>query len=140
MLMDTIRVLDSASEIKKQDGTSKWLGASLYDLAGSTLTKPTDGATLTRFSVSRAFKLPAGLVGSYAESTVAPTSSVTYTIHNNGSTALGTINFAAGQNIATFTMATEQSLVVGDILTVEAPATADATHDNIAWTFAGKLL
>lgn len=137
--MDTIRVLDTALEIKKQDGTTKWLGASLYDLAGSTLTKPTNGAVLTRFSVSRAFKLPVGLVGSYAESTVAPTGSIHYIIKNNG-TEIGEINFAAGQNIGTFTMASEQSLAVGDILTVHAPNTADATHDDIAWTFAGKLL
>lgn len=115
------------------------MGASLYDLAGSTLSKPTNGAILTRFSVTRAFKLPVGLVGSYAESTITPTETVHYIIKNNG-TSIGEINFAAGQNIGTFTMTTEQSLAIGDILTVHAPVTADATHDDIAWTFAGKLL
>lgn len=30
-------------------------------------------------------------------------------------------------------------LFVGDILTIVAPATADATHDGISWTLAGVL-
>jgi len=139
MLMDSIRMLNTATEIKKEDGVSKWLGAALYDLAGSTLSMPTANAVLFRFSVSRAFKLPVGLVGSYAESTVVSTDTVNYAIKIND-VSVGSINFTAGNNIGTFTFTTERSLITGDILTIVTPSTADATHNNIAWTFAGNLL
>lgn len=105
-----------------------------YDIAGSTLSKPTDAAVLMRFSVNRPFRLPAGLTGSNAESTVAPTAAKSYPIKKNGA-SIGSIDFALGANDATFTFAANVDFVVDDYLTVEAPATADATHDGLAWTF-----
>lgn len=139
MLMDTIRMLDSSSEIKKQDGVTKWLGAALYDLAGSTLTIPINNAIIFRFIVNRPFKLPIGLVNSYSECTIAPTGNVTYSIMINN-IIVGTINYALGTYIATFTFPVEKQLVTGDILTIIAPSTVDATHNDFGWTFAGSLL
>lgn len=139
MLMDTIKILDTAGEIKKQDGTTKYVGGALYDIAGSTLSIPTASAKLMRLSVTRAFSLPASLTGSYAESVVAATASTTYTIKKNGS-SIGSIDWAASGTIATFTFASTVSFAVGDILTVEAPASPDATHNELAWTFAATLV
>ena len=138
MLVDTLKFLDSA-EVVKSDGSTKYVGAALYDIAASTLSKPTDDAVLMRFSVARSFKLPAGLTGSKAESLVAPTGAVSYSIKKNGS-SVGTIDFASATNDATFTFSSEETFAIGDILTIQAPATADSTHDEIAFTLAATLV
>jgi len=117
------------------DGITYLSGADLnYDIAGSTLTIPTDGAVIMRFSVNRAFTLPVSLVGSNAESVTAPTAAASYSIQRNG-VEVGTIDFASGVNDATFTFASAEAFVIDDLLTVVAPATADSTHDGLAWTF-----
>ena len=138
MLHDTPKYLNSAGPALKVDG-SKYVGSAIYDIAGSTLSKPTDGAVLMRFSVNRAFNLPAGLTDSKAESVIAPTGQAVYTIKKNG-ISIGSIDFAASNNNATFTFTSQQSFVVGDLLTIEAPATADATHDEISWTLSADLV
>ena len=102
-------------------------------IAFSTLSTPTDGALLGRYSVNQPFTIPAGMTGSNAESETAPTAAAAYSVKKNG-VSVGTINFALGANDATFTMATDTDFVLDDILTLEAPATADVTHDLIAFT------
>ena len=139
MLMDTIKQLDSAAGIVKEDGTSPVTANVIYDIAGSTLSTPTDGAVLMRLSVGRSFVLPDGLAGSKAESIVPSTGAAAYPIKQNG-TPVGTIDFATGNNDATFTFSGDVTFAVGDILTVEAPATADATHDEISWLLAAELV
>lgn len=106
-----------------------------YDIAGATIALPADGAELMRFIATRAFRLPSSLTGTRAESTVAPTAQTSYIIKKNGGASSGTIDFAIATNIATFTFASNVDFAAGDVLTVEAPATADTTHDEICWTF-----
>jgi hypothetical protein len=105
-----------------------------YDISGSTLSIPTNDVVLTRFVANRAFRLPILMAGSVGASGIAPTAAVSYLVKKNGST-VGTVDFALGANIATFTMATATDFASGDVLTVVAPATADTTHDELAWTF-----
>jgi len=137
MLMDTITYATGATAPVKQAGGS-FLTGSLYEIAGSTLSQPTNAAVLMRFSVNRAIVMPAGLTNSYAESTVAATGSTVYSIKKNGS-EVGTMTFAASGTIATFAMASQTSFAIGDILTVVAPASADATHTDIAWTLTATI-
>ena len=47
------------------------------------------------------------------------------------------MRFAASANGATFTMGSPTEFNAGDVLTVVAPATPDATFANLAWTFMG---
>jgi hypothetical protein len=49
------------------------------------------------------------------------------------------MDFAAGATSATFTMGTATSFAGGDVLTVIAPASSDATLANLAWTLTGTL-
>jgi len=118
MLMDTIQFI--------QD--SDWN----YDIAGSTLSKPTDGAVLSRFRCTRAMKIPTNANGSTMSSEVATTGITTYLLKKN-SVQFGTCAFSAAANASVFTV-TETSFAIDDEFTVEAPATADATHDQISWT------
>lgn len=118
MLMDTIQFIENAD----------WN----YDIAGSTLSKPTDGATLGRFRCARAMKIPTNANGSVMSSEVATTGITTYILKKNN-VQFGTCTFQAGLNASVFTV-TETSFAIDDELTIEAPATADATHDQISWT------
>lgn len=121
------------------NGLASGAPQTLYDIGGSTLTQPTNAAVLMRFVAVRSYQLPASLTGSYGVSTTAPTGSPAYPIKKNG-VSIGTMNFAAASNSATFTFASAVSFAAGDTLTVEAPSTADSTHNGLAWTFKGVLL
>lgn len=137
MLMDTITKLDSAGITKNVSGDA--VEGAIYDLAGSTLSQPTDGAVIFRFSCTRNFKLPVGLTGSTAEGQVVPTGSPSYVIKKNGS-SIGSIDFTAAQVSAAFTFSSETSFVQGDVIEIVTPGTADATHDELSWTLAGQLV
>jgi hypothetical protein len=80
---------------------------------------------------------PAGLTGSQGTAGIVATASATYSIQKNGSN-VGTMAFAAGLTTATFTMASTTTFMAGDILTVVAPASPDATLENLAWTLVGS--
>ena len=46
---------------------------------------------------------------------------------------------AAGATSASFTMSSPATFAPGDVLTITASATPDATLANLAWTLAGTL-
>jgi hypothetical protein len=48
------------------------------------------------------------------------------------------MSFAAGATSASFTLATATSFNAGDVLTILAPASPDATLADLAWTLAGS--
>jgi hypothetical protein len=72
----------------------------------------------------------AGLPEVIAAAGTAPTSAVSLSIKKNG-TAIGSINWAAGAKSATVTFSSSVSFSVGDMLSIVAPATVDATFANI---------
>jgi hypothetical protein len=49
------------------------------------------------------------------------------------------MQFAAGASSTSFAMASATTFAAGDVLTIAAPATPDATLANLAWTLAGTL-
>lgn len=74
--------------------------------------------------------LPTSLTGSRGVA-VATTGAVTLAIKKNGA-SIGTVNFAAAATTATFTFASPVSFVAGDIITINAPVTADATLADVS--------
>jgi len=100
---------------------------------------PTASEVLTRFYVNRATSLPSGAAGSGAKALVAATASTTFNIQKNGST-VGTIVFAAAGTAATVTISSSVSLAVGDLVTIVAPASPDATLANLAIAVKGILV
>jgi len=82
-------------------------------------------------------KFPTGLTGSQGTAGLAATATTTYSIRKNGSNA-GTMVFAAGATTATFTMASATTFMAGDVLTIVAPVSPDATLANLAWTLVGS--
>ena len=107
-------------------------------VAGSWPGSPAASQSIERYIFATAVTFPAGLSGSYGACGTAATASATFTIAKNGS-AVGTMDFAAGISAASFAMGSATTFAAGDVLTIAAPATPDATLANLAWTLAGAL-
>jgi hypothetical protein len=91
---------------------------------------------LLRYPFPRGVDFPAGLTGSRGVSAVAATATTTLDIRKNN-TSVGSVQWAASATTATFTMASATSFTAGDILTVHAPASADATLADLGLSLAG---
>ena len=112
--------------------------ANAYDLAGYWQGKPANGATIFYLPIVRALTLPVNLGGSSAKSRVVTTASTTYIIKKNGS-QIGTMTFGVGASTATFSFLNPINFTPGDILQIDAPATADATHADIGFSLFATL-
>ncbi|MFC3322151.1 DUF2793 domain-containing protein [Mesorhizobium cantuariense] len=93
---------------------------------------------LAQHIVSRAFSLPAGLTGSHGVAIAAATASTVLTIKKNGS-SVGTATWAVAGTTPTLAMASLTNFAIGDILTIVAPATPDATLANVSLSLLGSL-
>jgi hypothetical protein len=82
--------------------------------------------------------LPASLTGSLGKAGTAATASTTFTIKKNG-TAIGTIVFGASATVPTFSFTAAVTFLAGDVLSIVAPATPDATLANIALVLLGSI-
>lgn len=89
--------------------------------------------------VTRTLTLPQGLTGSHAIARVAATAQVDLDLQVN-STSVGTISFAAGSAVGSFAAASAVSLVAGDVVTVLAPAVADATLTDLGVTLQARVM
>jgi len=108
-----------------------------YDICSSVLGKPDAAATVFMLQSARSFTIPTNFTASQAKASTAATASSVFTIYKNGS-SIGTFTFAASGSTAVFSGA-GASVVAGDLITIVAPGTQDATLANIAFTLAGNL-
>lgn len=114
------------------------IGNTVLEIGGFAAGAPVDAAKILTMIVSTAFDLPSGLTDSEAYAEVVATANATIDIKKNGS-SVGSINFALGANVATFTFATLTAFVAGDRLQLVAQSTADDTLADIAFTLKGDL-
>lgn len=98
--------------------------------------KPGNSELVNVFVAAGAFTLPSGLTGSRASAGTAATAAASITITKNGA-SVGSVNFAAGQTVGTFTFTAQTAFSAGDRLGFVAQATADATLADIAVTLKG---
>ena len=90
-----------------------------------------------------ALLIPAGATGSAATSEVAATASTTLSVFKIASgvtTTVGTVEFAAGAAVGTFTVASNISLAAGDRIGIKAPAVADVTLADVSISLKGSIL
>lgn len=113
-------------------------GSPPYDVGGSYLGSPGSSLVILRFPIPRSVRFPASMSGSYGVANTAATATTTFTIAKNG-TGFGTMVFAGSAATATFT-GTQTDFAAGDVLTLVAPASADATLADIGFAFAGLRL
>lgn len=109
-----------------------------YDIASGVVGKPEDDATILNVPMVRAVDFDANMGGSVGKAITAATAETSFEIRKNG-TAIGTMVFAAAGTDASFTVASAVSFAVGDILSIHAPATADATLADFGYTLKGVL-
>lgn len=108
-----------------------------FDLTAFYPGVPSASAIVTRVPVARAITFPSALSGSIGKASVAATAQTDFDVQKNGS-SVGTIRFAAAATSATFIAASPVSLAAGDILSILAPGTADATLANVGIVLAGS--
>src|SRR6516165_2998773 len=106
-------------------------------VSGSFAATSTPNLVVQRYVFAGTVTFPVGLAGSQGTAGVAATSSTTYAIKKNAAN-IGTMVFAASSTTATFATPTATTFISGDILTVVAPPTPDATLANLAWTLIGS--
>lgn len=122
------------------DGTNVVaLNGDAYDVACMKAGAPSASEVILRFVCVRPFKFLAAFAGSKGVAGTAATGSTTFDVKKNGAAAFGTFNFAMGASVATFTLASPTSFAPGDILTIVAPSSPDATLADIAVTLRGLL-
>lgn len=127
---------DGAALFKYQ--SSAWVEINPYDIPCFKNGKPAASEIVCAMVFTRAVKLPASLTGSVWKAGTAATGSSAFDIRKNGS-SIGTITFAAAGTTATFTFASAVSFASGDVLTILAPGTQDATLADLRGTLAGSL-
>jgi hypothetical protein len=116
--------------------TAADLPAQPFDLTAFYPGVPSASAIITRVPVARAVTFPAGLTDSIGRASVAATAQTDFDVRKNG-VSVGTMRFAAAATSATFIAASAITLAAGDILSVLAPATPDATLANLGFVLAG---
>lgn len=126
----------STTRVLTVPDTDMTLGDNAY-LAGAMYNgKPTASVILLHHVVTRTVVFPSGLTGSQGKARVAATAQTDFDIQKNGTSA-GTMRFAAAATSATFIMASQTTFSAGDVLKVVAPATPDATLEDITFTLSG---
>jgi hypothetical protein len=107
-----------------------------YDVGGSFSGAPTASQVIARYPFPRSVTFPAGLTNSQGVAATAATAQTDFDLKKNGS-SVGTMRFAASGTVASFIMASQTTFAAGDVLTVVAPGTPDATLANIGFALAG---
>lgn len=116
--------------------TAADLPAQPFDLTAFYPGVPTASAIVTRVPVARAVTFPTSLTGSIGKASVAATAQTDFDVQKNG-ISVGTVRFAAGATTATFIAASAITLAAGDLLSVVAPSSVDATLANVGIVLAG---
>lgn len=107
-----------------------------YDIGAMVTGVPDANAVCLRYKFPREVTFAAGLAPSQGVAATAATVDAVFDIQRNG-VSVGLINYAAAANAAAFDMDDETVFAVGDILTVVAPSSPDATLADISFTLAG---
>ena len=110
-----------------------------YDVATFVSGKPGASEKVLSLKAVTAFTIPANFTGSVGVATTAASASTVFSIKKNG-TQVTTVTFAAAGTTGTFAaVGSATSITVGDVLTVEAPSTGDATLADIMFTIKGVV-
>lgn len=112
-------------------------GTGAYDMRFGFITTPTSSQVLDTIMAVRDIDLPANLVGSLGRVGTNPTSSFVMNLKDDGTT-IGTITVSTS-GVFTFatTGGTVKTILAGSVVTLVAPASADATVANMTMTLLG---
>lgn len=134
-------VVGDSEYVYDESSSGYWLpggggGPPPYDVGAMVTGVPDADAVCLRYKFPREVTFAAGLAPSQGVADVAATADTDFDIQQNG-VSVGTMSFAAAATSATFDMASETVFDVGDVLTVIAPSSPDATLADISFVLAG---
>jgi hypothetical protein len=134
-------VVGDSEYVYDESSSGYWLpggggGPPPYDVGAMVTGAPDADAVCLRYKFPREVTFPAGLAPSQGVAEVAATADTDFDIQQNG-VSVGTMSFAAAATSATFGMTSETVFDVGDVLTVIAPSSPDATLADISFVLAG---
>jgi hypothetical protein len=109
------------------------------DISGYKAGQPAAGEVILRVPIVRRIRLKADLAGSQGVAGAAATAQADVDIQRNG-TSFAIMRFAGGASTATFIAASETVLEPGDVLSVIAPPTPDATLADVGFSLARSLV
>lgn len=112
-------------------------GTGAYDMRFGFAATPTSSQVIDTVMAVRDIDLPANLAGSLGRVGTNPTASFVMNLKDDGTT-IGTITVSTS-GVFTFatTSGTAKTIATGSVVTLEAPATADATVANLTMTLLG---
>jgi hypothetical protein len=110
-------------------------GGDVYEIGNWDSDRPAAAEELYSWIFTRSVTFPAGLTASQAKARMPSTGTAVYSIRKND-VQVGTLTFTASAT-GVFAMASQQSFVAGDRLTVVAPDPRDATLSGVVITLAG---
>lgn len=113
-----------------------WEAKDLRISGGLPTDTPTSGQVLFEIPMLDGDAFPADMAGSILSCGTAATSSSDFLLKKNGTT-FNTITVAASGTTGSFSSTGVTTFSGGDILSLEAPATADATLASVRYTFVG---
>lgn len=109
-----------------------------YDIGGSAPGVPANSQVICTVPVVRAITFDVDLALSQGVAGTAATAETIFSIKKNG-VEFGTATFAIAGTTATFAAAVPPAFAAGDILTIVAPASADATLANVGFVLAAQV-
>lgn len=114
------------------------LPAQPFDMSAFYPGIPTESAIVLRVPIARAVTFPANFANSQGKASAAATGSTAFDVQKNGA-SVGTMTFAGGATSATFVSSggAAVNFAAGDVLSVVAPGTPDATLANVGLVLAG---
>lgn len=98
---------------------------------------PNAGETVLQYAAVDHMQFPNGLAGSVAYAGIDATAAATFTLNQNGN-PIATIDFGLSPH-ATVSMSGAVNIIPGDVLTLVAPATQDATLANLSFSLVALL-
>ncbi len=108
-----------------------------YDIGGAYNGSPTSSLVIMRFPFVRLVKFSAGMSESKFVAGTGATGSAVFSIRKNG-VEFATATFSAGQTSATFACPVATTFGPGNVLTIVAPGSPDATLADLAWCLGGS--
>jgi hypothetical protein len=109
---------------------------SAYDVGGALNGAPTSSLVIMRLPFVRTVVFPSGMADSKMIAAVAADAETVFSIQIDD-VEFATATFAISGTVAVFACAGDQEFVAGEVLTIVAPGSADATLADLGWLLAG---